>query len=87
MPPRGGARDARYGLLREYLVLLDPYGSVADSYGVSAMPTTIWIDADGIVRAVDKGIMTGGRVHKALTAMEQPLVAPASTTGSGPVGR
>lgn len=71
----------------EYLVLLDPHGSVADSYGVSAMPTTIWIDADGLVRAVDKGIMTGGRVRKALTAMEQPLVAPTSVTGSGPVGR
>lgn len=31
--------------------VIDANGSIANQYGVYALPTTIWIDADGIIRA------------------------------------
>ena len=40
-------------------VLFDPEKKVADSYGVSAMPYTVMIDRDGVVRSVHKGYVPG----------------------------
>lgn len=38
-----------------YLVVEDPDGKVGDAYGVRGMPTTIYIDRDGIVRKIING--------------------------------
>jgi peroxiredoxin len=38
-------------------ILLDPSGQIAASYGVWAFPTTVWIDADGVIRAIHIGGM------------------------------
>lgn len=40
-------------------VLFDPEKKTADSYGVSAMPYTVMIDRDGVVRSVHKGYVPG----------------------------
>lgn len=38
-----------------YLVVEDPEGKVGDAYGVRGMPTTVYIDRDGIVRKIVNG--------------------------------
>jgi peroxiredoxin len=57
----------RQGL--EYPILSDPYGKVADLYGVTGMPVTVWIDAEGTVRRVDHGVLTGDRIASAVAEM------------------
>ena len=45
-----------------YEVLLDPHETVADAYSIVSMPTTLWIDGDGVIRAVDSGLLTAERI-------------------------
>jgi peroxiredoxin len=35
--------------------LLDPDGSIIELYGIQAFPTTVWIDAQGIIQAKHLG--------------------------------
>ena len=42
-----------------YPLLLDQDNSVNREYGVSALPTTVFVDAQGIVREVYTGIING----------------------------
>lgn len=43
---------------RAYPVLLDPYGEISRLYRVRALPTTIWIDAEGLVQGRHEGNMS-----------------------------
>lgn len=45
-------------------VLLDSKGTVSKSYGVKAVPTTIFIDKNGIVREVVVGTLTGAQLRQ-----------------------
>lgn len=39
-------------------IMLDPMGSVAGEYGVSAVPTAVFVDADGRVAGTKVGTVT-----------------------------
>ncbi len=41
-----------------FTAVLDPDGSIGDLYQVRVFPTTIWVDADGIIRAEQYGVLT-----------------------------
>lgn len=43
-------------------VLMDEAGDVVETYGVSGLPTSIFIDRTGVVRAVNAGPMTGEQI-------------------------
>jgi thiol-disulfide isomerase/thioredoxin len=47
-----------------YPLLLDQDGSVNQTYQVRALPTTIFIDADGVVQEVFTGIITEGALQE-----------------------
>ncbi len=51
-------------------VALDPKGSVAEAFGVSAMPTTMILDRSGQIRYTHKGY-----TEKALAKMQEQVVA------------
>lgn len=55
--------------LMAYEVLLDPDNLTAKRYGVLDMPTTVWIDAAGVVRAADYGKVDARRVADRLAAL------------------
>lgn len=38
--------------------LLDPRGEISDLYGAKFLPTTVWIDAGGVVRGKHIGVLT-----------------------------
>jgi cytochrome c biogenesis protein CcmG/thiol:disulfide interchange protein DsbE len=61
-----------------YPVVLDDDGAVARAYGVTGLPRTYLIDAEGIVRKVFSGRVTRAQLEKAIA----PFV-PASCPGSG----
>ena len=61
-----------------YPVLLDADGAVARAYGVTGLPRTYLIDAEGNVRKVFSGRVTRAQLEKAIA----PFV-PASCPGSG----
>jgi len=42
----------------EFPVMLDPMGGVASAYGVTAVPTAVFIDADGRVAGTKVGAVT-----------------------------
>jgi cytochrome c biogenesis protein CcmG/thiol:disulfide interchange protein DsbE len=50
----------------EYEVLLDPLEKAGTLYGIAGLPTTIWIDEDGVMWAVDHGVMTRDRLEARL---------------------
>ena len=50
-------------------ILLDEHGVVADSYGILNMPTTYFVDADGVVSAVHRGPLTRQQIESFLAAM------------------
>jgi peroxiredoxin len=52
-----------------YLVVEDPDGKVGDAYGVRGMPTTIYIDSDGIVRKIVNGAVRKDAVVEQMTAL------------------
>jgi peroxiredoxin len=45
-----------------YLVLSDEDGAASDAYGVFAMPTTFFVDSNGVVRALHNGAIDKARV-------------------------
>jgi cytochrome c biogenesis protein CcmG/thiol:disulfide interchange protein DsbE len=61
-----------------YPVVLDADGAVARAYGVTGLPRTYLIDAEGNVRKVFSGRVTRAQLEKAMA----PFV-PASCPGSG----
>jgi cytochrome c biogenesis protein CcmG/thiol:disulfide interchange protein DsbE len=61
-----------------YPVVLDPDGAVARAYGVTGLPRTYVIDAEGVVRKVFSGRVTRAQIEKAMA----PFV-PASCPGRG----
>lgn len=56
------SRDKAVGLLDElgatYPALMDTDGAIADWYRVTGMPTTYFIDAEGVVRSFGSGMVT-----------------------------
>jgi cytochrome c biogenesis protein CcmG/thiol:disulfide interchange protein DsbE len=70
------AEISRHGVA--YPVALDGDGAVARAYGVTGLPRTYLIDADGKVRKVFSGRVSRSQIEKALA----PLV-PASCPRSG----
>jgi peroxiredoxin len=39
-------------------ILLDPRGQVSNQYAIRAYPTTVWVDAEGVIRAVHVGTLS-----------------------------
>jgi cytochrome c biogenesis protein CcmG, thiol:disulfide interchange protein DsbE len=70
------AEVARHGVL--YPVVLDADGEVARAYGVTVLPRTVLIDAEGTVRRVFSGRVSRAQIEEALA----PLV-PASCPRNG----
>ncbi|MCX6018295.1 MAG: TlpA disulfide reductase family protein [Chloroflexi bacterium] len=54
-----------------YLVVEDPDGKVGDAYGVRGMPTTIYVDRDGIVRTIVNGAVKREAVVAQIAAMSK----------------
>ncbi len=59
-----------------FYVGMDPSLVVADAYGVYGMPTSIFIDADGIVRAIYTGHLRGELLDEMLVAAADGATAP-----------
>jgi|WetSurMetagenome_2_1015567.scaffolds.fasta_scaffold807545_1 cytochrome c biogenesis protein CcmG, thiol:disulfide interchange protein DsbE len=70
------AEVTRHGIL--YPVVLDADGEVARAYGVTALPRTVLIDAEGTVRRVFTGRISRAQIEEALA----PLV-PAACPRNG----
>ena len=49
-------------------LVIDPEGAIATSYRVTVLPTTIGIDAEGIVRAQHLGPLDRTRLRELLAA-------------------
>jgi peroxiredoxin len=47
--------------------LLDPDGDILNLYAIRYFPTTIWVDADGIVRAEHFGPLTSDQIDQYVT--------------------
>jgi peroxiredoxin len=45
-----------------YVLVADPDGKVSDAYGVLGMPTTVFVDSNGIVRKIHNGAITKAQV-------------------------
>ncbi len=45
-----------------YLLVADPDGKVSDAYGVLGMPTTVFVDSNGVVRKIHSGAITKAQV-------------------------
>lgn len=58
---------AEFGLT--FTVLLDPGGAAQDAYAVRGYPTTVLVDAQGIVRIVHIGAMSEGQLDEYLAEM------------------
>ena len=56
-----------------YTVLLDRTGEVADAYEIVGMPTTLWIDADGVLRSVDHGVQTADSIAKHIAGVTRSM--------------
>jgi len=59
----------------EYTVLVDPLSVTWHRYSAIALPTTVWIDADGIFRGADQGALTEDRIEKAMEKVLEPYGA------------
>lgn len=57
--PQSVVTDFANSFALSYPLLLDQDNSVNRQYGVSALPTTVFVDAQGIVREVFTGIING----------------------------
>jgi peroxiredoxin len=64
----GESRSRVAGFMEElgltFPALLDTNEDVADLYGVRAMPTTVWVDPDGIVRFEHFGPLTENQIER-----------------------
>ncbi|HEV8509355.1 MAG TPA: TlpA disulfide reductase family protein [Gemmatimonadales bacterium] len=59
-------------------VLLDQKGKVRKRYALAGVPTSVFIDAKGVVRLVNPGPITSDAIQRGLAEI---LPAPAHTTG------
>jgi thiol-disulfide isomerase/thioredoxin len=57
----------------EGTVLMDPYAQNAIKYGVDALPRTIVIGRDGVVKFIERGFNTEGYHRRVTAALEQLL--------------
>jgi cytochrome c biogenesis protein CcmG, thiol:disulfide interchange protein DsbE len=53
-----------------YIVVEDPEGKVGDAYGVRGLPTTLFIDSNGIVRGIVNGAVKRDKVIDMITGMQ-----------------
>lgn len=78
-----GVRDARRFLEKldapAFHVAMDPTLTVADAYGVFGMPTSLFLDADGVIRAVYVG-----QIDKDLMREYVAAASTSTTTGEPP---
>ncbi|HQW51742.1 MAG TPA: TlpA disulfide reductase family protein, partial [Tepidiformaceae bacterium] len=69
-------RDKALGILDElgagYPAVLDSRGSVAEHYRVAGMPSTFFVDKDGILRAMKAGRVSAAELAEFLTASGVP---------------
>lgn len=75
------AYAAEFGL--GFPLLLDTDGAVANAYRVVGIPTTVFVDADGVVRARHVGPLTEARIAEYLA----PLLPPAGAAAQTPPAR
>lgn len=75
--PADAASLARSAGLR-YPVVADPGGQVAAAYGVSGLPTTVYVGPDGVVAVSHPGAMTAEQLRYTLSEFF-PASAPAGT--------
>jgi thiol-disulfide isomerase/thioredoxin len=68
---------AEFGL--PFPVLLDVRGKVRELYSLVLLPTTVFLDSDGVVRTVHSGPLTRDALARGLEAILPPL-----RTGPGP---
>jgi len=54
-------------------VLFDHKGFIDLHYGVMNIPTTIWIDADGVVRTIHYGMMSESQIEDYIEEYSEPL--------------
>ncbi|MHB0857721.1 MAG: TlpA family protein disulfide reductase [Anaerolineae bacterium] len=52
-------------------VLLDPTGSVANAYFVRAIPTSLFLDRDGVIQVVYEGTLTEEALRQAITRAQE----------------
>lgn len=52
--------------------ILDPDGEIVDLYGVRVFPTTVWIDAEGVVRAEHFGPLGDDLIDRIMSDLVQP---------------
>ena len=58
-------------------IAMDPDGDIIDQYAIRVFPTTVWVDADGVVRAEHFGPLTEDLIEQyvdQLLSMEQASV-------------
>jgi peroxiredoxin len=53
-------------------VALDPGKDVYELYGVVGLPTTVWIDRDGVVSAVELGVLTPELIDGYMSELLEP---------------
>ena len=53
----------------DFPMMLDPRGSVAGDYGVTAVPTAVFIDADGRVAGTKVGAVTKEELEADIAAI------------------
>ena len=77
--PPAPARDfiAEYGAT--WPTVDDPDGAIRAAYRVAARPQSYFIDRDGILRSIQVGEVTEGRVRAAVRADQRRVDAPTST--------
>lgn len=52
-----------------YPLLLDPETTVTEAYGVRAMPTSLFVDADGVVQIVHYGVLTPPQMEETIQSL------------------
>ncbi len=53
-----------------YVLVADPDGKVSDAYGVLGMPTTVFIDSNGIVRKIHNGAIRKEQVLEIMRGLK-----------------
>lgn len=53
-------------------ILLDPDGAIAQSYRVQGLPTSFFVDRDGVIRAANVGPMDRGYIESHAAALAAP---------------
>jgi len=56
-------------LQMEFPVLLDSSGKVGKAYSVRGIPTSIFLDENGVIQAVHVGTLTDESLHKYVAAL------------------